>query len=106
MGDEAGLPQQTIHHQLERYHCHAIMAYYGSEWLYKILQKDLIDWIWHNKKLRQKITGHDLQHLFEFTWQRGLSIDLRRFETAYYKATFYPPDEKKQMTDEFVRKVC
>ncbi|WP_348083354.1 hypothetical protein [Mucilaginibacter sp.] len=35
-----------------------------------------------------------------------MSIDLRRFELDFYRATFYPPQGKKQHIDEFVRKVC
>ena len=44
--------------------------------------------------------------LFEFDPQRGSSIDLRRFKLDYYKATFYPPEEKTQYIDAFVLKVC
>jgi hypothetical protein len=47
-----------------------------------------------------------LQYLFEFHPNRGLSIDLRRFEPEFYLAVFYPPEAKKAFIDEFVRKVC
>ncbi|MEN0057070.1 MAG: hypothetical protein AAGC65_25545 [Mucilaginibacter sp.] len=82
------------------------MAYYGNEKFYQQLKKDLMAWVWRNPKLLHKIKLHDLELLFEMNPQRGLSIDLRRFEPEYYKATFYPPEEKKQHIDEFVRKVC
>ncbi|OOQ60367.1 hypothetical protein [Mucilaginibacter pedocola] len=71
-----------------------------------LLKKDLMDWVWNNPKLLHKITKRELEFLFEVDPQRGLSIDLRRFEIDYYKATFYPPEEKKKHIDEFVRKVC
>lgn len=82
------------------------MAYYGNEHFYKVLKQDLMNWVWDNPKLLHKISKRNLEYLFEFDPQRGLSIDLRRFETEYYKATFYPPKEKKNNIDEFVRKLC
>lgn len=69
-------------------------------------KQDLIDWVWNNPKLLRKITQHELAYLFEFHPQRGLSIDLRRFEPDYYGAVFYPPELKKTNIDEFVHKVC
>lgn len=81
------------------------MNYYAGKY-YEALQKDLIDWVWNNDKLLHKITQHNLKYLFEFHPNRGLSIDLRRFEEDFYKAVFYPPDAKKSHIDEFVRKVC
>jgi hypothetical protein len=69
-------------------------------------QKDLMDWVWNNPRLRDKITRHNLQYLFEFDKQKGLSIDLRRFEPDYYRAVFYPPAAKKMVIDAFVHKVC
>lgn len=65
-----------------------------------------MNWVWNNPRLLHKIKKRELEYLFEFDPQRGLSIDLRRFEPDYYKATFYPPEEKKRHIDEFVRKVC
>lgn len=65
-----------------------------------------MDWVWNNPKLLHQITKRNLEFLFEFDPQRGLSIDLRRFEPDFYKATFYPPGEKKKHIEEFVRKVC
>jgi polyribonucleotide nucleotidyltransferase len=56
--------------------------------------------------LLHKIKELDLEFLFEFDPQRGLSVDLRRFEPDYYKNTFYPPEEKKKHIGEFVHKVC
>lgn len=82
------------------------MAHYGSSRFHDSVLKDLRDWIWNNEKLRNKITQHELQYLFEFHPNRGLSIDLRRFEPDYYREVFYPPKEKKMFVDEFVRKVC
>lgn len=79
---------------------------YGNERFYEMLRQALIDWVWHNPRLLHKIKKRDLEFLFEFDPQRGLSIDLRRFEPNYYRATFYPPNEKKAYIDEFVRKVC
>jgi thiamine kinase-like enzyme len=79
---------------------------YGTEKFYSLLKQKLMDWVWNNPKLLHKIKKRELEFLFEFDTQRGLSIDLRRFEQDFYKATFYPPDEKKQHIDEFVRKVC
>lgn len=73
---------------------------------YETLRKDLNDWVWNNEKLRHKITQHNLVYLFEFHPERGLSIDLRRFEPEYYQAVFYPADAKKIHIDEFVRKAC
>jgi hypothetical protein len=73
---------------------------------YEAMLKDLREWIWNNDKLRHKITRHNLQYLFEMDKQRGLSIDLRRFEPEYYRQVFYPPEEKKPFIDEFVRKIC
>jgi hypothetical protein len=71
-----------------------------------MLHRDLCSWVWNNEKLLRKITQHNLKYLFEFHPNRGLSIDLRRFEEDFYKAVFYPPDVKKANIDEFVRKVC
>lgn len=82
------------------------MAHYGTQWFYELAYKNLTDWVWNNKKLLHKIHKHDLPYLFEFDRDRGLSINLRRFEPEYYKVTFYPPREKKKNIDEFVRKVC
>lgn len=82
------------------------MTYYGNEKYYSSLKQDLMDWVWNDAKLLHQIKKSNHQHLFEFDLQRGLSIDLRRFEPDYYKATFYPPEEKKQHIDEFVRKLC
>lgn len=79
--------------------------YYAGKF-YELLLKDLTDWVWNNKKLLRKITPHNLKYLFEFHPNRGLSIDLRRFETEYYLEVFYPPEIKKAYIDEFVRKVC
>jgi hypothetical protein len=81
------------------------MSYYTGKF-YELLQKDLTDWVWNNEKIRQKITQHNLKYLFEFHPNRGLSIDLRRFESTYYLEVFYPPEAKKRFIDEFVRKVC
>ena len=81
------------------------MSYYAGK-CYEMLKKDLCDWVWHNPKLLHRITQHDLQFLFEFHPNRGLSIDLRRFEEDFYRATFYPPQEKKKHIDEFIRKLC
>ena len=69
---------------------------------YDILQKELMNWVWNNGKLRQKITRHNLRYLFEFDKQRRFSIDLRRFEPEYYREVFYPPEEKKKHIDKFV----
>jgi hypothetical protein len=77
-----------------------------NEEFYRRLKQNLMDWTWNNPRLLHKITKRNLQLLFEFDPLRGLSIDLRRFEPDFYKATFYPPEEKKQYIDEFVRKVC
>jgi hypothetical protein len=79
---------------------------YGQEKFYSLLKQNLMDWVWNNPRLLHKIKQRDLEHLFEFDPQRGLSIDLRRFGHEFYKATFYPPEEKKKHIDEFVRKVC
>lgn len=79
---------------------------YGQERFYETLRQALMSWVWNNPRLLHKIKKRELAFLFEFDPQRGLSIDLRRFEPAYYKATFYPPAEKKVYIDEFVRKVC
>src|ERR1700759_5400830 len=79
---------------------------YGQEKFYGLLRQKLMDWVWNNPRLLHQIKKRELEFLFEFDPQRGLSIDLRRFEPDYYKATFYPPDEKKKHIDEFVRKVC
>lgn len=65
-----------------------------------------MNWVWNNPRLLRQITKCNLEYLFEFDPQRGLSIDLRRFEPEFYQATFYPPEEKKKHIDEFVRKVC
>jgi hypothetical protein len=65
-----------------------------------------MDWIWNNPRLLRKISRFNLQYLFEFDPSRGLSIDLRRFEPEFYKAVFFPPEEKKKHIDEFVRKCC
>jgi hypothetical protein len=73
---------------------------------YEILRQDLIDWVWNNPRLLHKISKRNLELMFEFDPQRGLSIDLRRFDPEFYKATFYPPGEKKANIDEFVRKLC
>lgn len=82
------------------------MAYYGNEHFYRNLTADLMEWIWRNPKMLRAISKRNLEYLFEFDPQRGLSIDLRRFEPEYYKSTFYPPDDKKKNIDHFVRKVC
>lgn len=79
---------------------------YGQEKFYGMLRQQLIDWVWNNPRLLHKITKRNLEFLFEFDPQRGLSIDLRRFEPDYYKTTFYPPEEKKRHIDGFVGKVC
>jgi hypothetical protein len=79
---------------------------YGQEKFYGMLRQKLMDWVWNNPRLLHKITKRNLESLFEFDPQRGLSIDLRRFELEFYTATFYPPEEKKPHIDEFVRKVC
>jgi hypothetical protein len=79
---------------------------YGTERFYGLLKQHLMDWVWNNPRLLHKINKRNLELLFEFEPQRGLSIDLRRFEPDFYKDTFYPPDEKKKYIDEFVRKVC
>lgn len=81
------------------------MSDYAGEF-YETLHKDLTDWVWNNKKLMHKITRHNLKYLFEFHPNRGLSIDLRRFELDFYLEVFYPPEAKKKNIDEFVRKVC
>jgi len=73
---------------------------------YEVVQQNLIRWIEDNPKLKDKITAHDLKYLFEFHSRRGLSIDLCRFDLTYYNEVFFPPEEKKPMIDEFVRKVC
>jgi hypothetical protein len=73
---------------------------------YEVAQLNLIKWIEDNPKLKDKITPHNLKYLFEFHNRRGLSIDLCRFDKAYYNEVFYPPEYKKGMIDEFVRKVC
>jgi hypothetical protein len=73
---------------------------------YEIAQLNLIRWIEDNPKLKDKITPHDLKYLFEFHNRRGLSIDLCRFDLNYYNEVFFPPEDKKAMIDEFVRKVC
>lgn len=82
------------------------MSNYGNPKFYDTARKDLIDWVWNNKKLLHKISRHNLQYLFEFHPQRGLSVDLRRFEPEYYNEVFYPPELKKANIDEFIRKVC
>ncbi|MBD1362947.1 hypothetical protein IDJ77_03915 [Mucilaginibacter sp. ZT4R22] len=79
--------------------------YYAGKF-YEVFKKDLCDWVWNNKKLLRKITPHNLKYLFEFHANRGLSIDLRRFEPEYYLEVFYPPEIKKASIDEFVRKAC
>ena len=79
---------------------------YDAGKFYEVLQKDLCDWVWNNKKLLRKITPHNLKYLFEFHPNRGLSVDLRRFELEYYLEVFYPAEVKKAYIDEFVRKVC
>ncbi|MGY3211878.1 hypothetical protein [Mucilaginibacter sp. HD30] len=79
---------------------------YGQEKFYGMLKQALMNWVWNNPRLLHKITKRNLELLFEFDPQRGLSIDLRRFELDFYKAAFYPPEEKKKHIDEFVRKVC
>lgn len=79
---------------------------YGQEKFYAALKQSLMNWVWNNPKLLHQITRRNLEYLFEFDPQRGLSIDLRRFEPDFYRATFYPPQEKKPYIDEFVRKVC
>ncbi|MCD8739090.1 hypothetical protein LT679_00630 [Mucilaginibacter roseus] len=81
------------------------MSYYAGQF-YEELKKELMAWVWNNSKLLHKITQYDLQYLFEFHPNRGLSIDLRRFEPEYYKEVFYPPEAKKVNIHEFVRKVC
>ncbi len=73
---------------------------------YDDLQKALMFWVWNNKKMLHKITPHNLKFLFEFDKQRGLSIDLRRFEPDYYNEVFFPPRKKNKNIDEFTRKVC
>jgi len=79
---------------------------YGQEKFYGLLKQNLMSWVWNNPRLLHQITKRNLELLFEFDPQRGLSIDLRRFEPEFYKAVFYPPEEKKKNMDEFVRKVC
>jgi len=79
---------------------------YGTEKFYGLLKESLMDWVWNNPRLLHKITKRNLEFLFEFEPQRGLSIDLRRFAPDFYRSAFYPPEEKKQHIDEFVRKVC
>lgn len=79
---------------------------YGQEKFYAALKQSLMQWVWNNPKLLHKISQRNLEHLFEFDPQRGLSIDLRRFDMDFYCTTFYPPQEKKPHIDEFVRKVC
>jgi hypothetical protein len=64
---------------------------YGTERFYGLLRQALITWVWNNLRLLHKITRRNLEFLFEFDPQRGLSIDLRRFEPEFYKITFYPP---------------
>ncbi|GAB3921901.1 hypothetical protein [Mucilaginibacter myungsuensis] len=81
------------------------MSYYAGKF-FEELKRELMTWVWNNSKLLHKITQYDLQYLFEFHPNRGLSIDLRRFEPEYYKEVFYPPEAKKANIDEFVRKVC
>lgn len=73
---------------------------------YEAAQLNLIRWIEDNPKLKNKITAHDLKNLFEFHNRRGLSIDLCRFDLTYYNEVFFPPEEKKPIIEEFVRKVC
>lgn len=82
------------------------MAHYRTGKFYGLLKQDLVDWVWNNPRLLHKISRRDLEYLFEFDPQRGLSIDLRRFEPEFYKTVFYPPHDKKEHIDEFVRKVC
>ncbi|RFZ91216.1 hypothetical protein D0C36_19970 [Mucilaginibacter conchicola] len=82
------------------------MNQYSAGRTYELLKKALMEWVWNNPRLLHKITQSDLEHLFEFDPQRGLSIDLRRFESKYYKTVFYPPEEKKIHIEEFVRKCC
>lgn len=73
---------------------------------YETTKQKLMNWMWDNPKLLHKICRHDLQHLFEFHPQRGLSIDLRCFEPEYYYETFFPPERKQANIDEFVNKLC
>ncbi|SEN96189.1 hypothetical protein SAMN05192574_104770 [Mucilaginibacter gossypiicola] len=82
------------------------MTPYSNSRLYEILKKELMAWVWNNPRLLHKITRFNLEFLFEFDPQHGLSIDLRRFDHEYYKTVFYPPEEKKKHIDEFVRKCC
>jgi len=82
------------------------MTEHSIDKFFEIAQKDLIRWIEDNPKLKDKITAHDLKYLFEFHNRRGLSIDLCRFDLNYYNEVFFPPEEKKAMINEFVRKVC
>ncbi|WP_147322068.1 hypothetical protein [Mucilaginibacter conchicola] len=82
------------------------MSQYSTVRTYALLKQALMDWVWNNPRLLHQITRRNLEYLFEFDPQRGLSVDLRRFEPAYYKAVFYPPAEKKMHIDEFVRKCC
>ncbi|WP_154402393.1 hypothetical protein [Mucilaginibacter endophyticus] len=79
---------------------------YSNSRLYELLKKQLMASVWNNPRLLHKITRFNLEYLFELDPQRGLSIDLQRFEMEYYRSVFYPPEEKKQHTDEFVRKCC
>ena len=77
---------------------------YSLTRLYELLRQDLVLWVSDNKKLRDKITAHNLGYLFEFHKRKGLSIDLCRFEKDYYDAVFHPPEDKKEVITEFVRK--
>ncbi|MDN3583842.1 hypothetical protein [Mucilaginibacter flavus] len=73
--------------------------------LYDILKGDLMEWIGRNPKTKFNITPHNLTYLFEFHKRNGLSIDLSRFDKAYYLATFHPPESKQEVKTAFVRKV-
>jgi len=53
---------------------------YSNSRLYELLKKELMAWVWNNPRLLHKITRFNLEYLFEFDPQRGLSVDLRRFD--------------------------
>jgi hypothetical protein len=82
------------------------MTEYSIGKFYEATQRDLMRWIADNPKLKNKITAHDLKYLFEFHNRRGLSIDLCRFDIDYYNEVFYPPEDNKQLIEEFVRIAC
>lgn len=73
--------------------------------IYHFLGRDLKAWVSANEKLRGKITAHDLNYLFEFHTDKGLIIDLMRFDKVFYHETFaYRTGDKTIQA--FVGKVC